>query len=73
MEQALEKVKGEVNVLKAEVENIKKNVESVKTDLKEDIQEVKESQNKMIYWIMGTLGTSVLSLLILIFNILGGK
>jgi hypothetical protein len=73
MEQAIEKVRGEVNVLKSEVENIKKNVESIKTDLKEDIAEVKESQSKMTYWIMGTLASSLISLIILIFNILGGK
>jgi peptidoglycan hydrolase CwlO-like protein len=67
------KLERKVDVLETKVDNIERNIETIKSDLKEDIQEVKESQNKMTYWIMGTLATSVISLLILIFNILGGK
>lgn len=67
------KLERKVDVLESKVINIEKDVLTNKKDLKDDIKEVKENQNKMTYWIMGTLGTSVISLLILVFNMLGGK
>jgi hypothetical protein len=39
-------------------------------NVKEDIREIKEGQSKTMWWIIGTMGTSMISLLILIFNML---
>jgi hypothetical protein len=44
--------------------------ESKVGDMKDDIKEIKESQSKTMWWIIGTLATSLISMSLLIINML---
>jgi hypothetical protein len=39
-------------------------------DVKDDIREIKNKQGSMNMWLIGIMGSSILSLVVLIFNIL---
>jgi hypothetical protein len=42
-------------------------------DVKDDIREIKNKQGSMNMWLIGIMGSSILSLVVLIFNILSSK
>lgn len=45
-------------------------VETKVDEVKQDIKEIKASQNKLLYWVMGTMGTALVTLFTLIVNMM---
>ena len=60
----------EIGKWQMEIENRMSTVEAKVGSIKEDLRDIKAFQNKLMFWIIGTMATSMLSLLTLIFTLL---
>ena len=63
-------VMNEIEKWQMEIENRMSTVEAKVGSIKEDLKDIKAFQNKLMFWIIGTMATSMLSLLTLIFTLL---
>lgn len=50
------------------IENRVTKVETKVDDVKEDIKEIKDFQRQIIFWLIGTLGTTLITLGVLLFK-----
>lgn len=53
-----------------EVENRLTKVETKVDTVKEDIKEIKDFQSKIMWWLIGTMASSLLTLLTMVLNII---
>ena len=63
-------VMNEIEKWQMEIESRMSTVEAKVGSIKEDLKDIKAFQNKLMFWIIGTMATSMLSLLTLIFTLL---
>lgn len=69
LEKRITKVETKIEDIKP-LENRVSVVETKLDGIKEDIKDIKDFQSKMMIWLIGIMGTTLVSFLVLILNIL---